>query len=299
MKILYSVSNFRFLTGAELYVYELAREMVKDGHEVGILAQIKLEDGIKNELQERAEKLGIKVFDFQGFEASMFPNPSVLHVQQKQASQFALQQYPDVPCVATVHSEFPVEDPLVDPRIKHYICIRPTIQEKITTQDKIDPTITSVVYNPIDASRFHEVKDLNIPRDHKKQVLFVGTIDYLRRFAIFDLIHRAIKEDFELTIVGKKFQDYLNFDLPPNVAWHDQVWDIENLTKYCDETAGIVLGRTTIEGWFCGKPGWIYDVGHSGEIISRELFQVPDDIEKYDSKNVSNQIKEIYNDVIR
>ena len=48
--------------------------------------------------------------------------------------------------------------------------------------------------------------------------------------------------------------------------------EIEKFVKECDETAGILLGRTTIEGWMCGKPSWIYKVDSGGFILSKERF---------------------------
>ena len=66
----------------------------------------------------------------------------------------------------------------------------------------------------------------------------------------------------------------------------------------CSETAGILLGRTTIEGWMCGKPGWIYNVDNTGNIINKELFSIPDDINKFKSSNVSKTIRQTYLDIL-
>jgi hypothetical protein len=62
----------------------------------------------------------------------------------------------------------------------------------------------------------------------------------------------------------------------------------------CNETAGIQLGRTTIESWLSGKPSWIYKVDSTGLIQSKEKFDSPSDIEKYYAENVTKQIKEQY-----
>jgi hypothetical protein len=39
--------------------------------------------------------------------------------------------------------------------------------------------------------------------------------------------------------------------------------------KNCKET-GIMLGRTTIEGWMCIRGGWIYNVDN-GNIVNKSL----------------------------
>jgi hypothetical protein len=58
------------------------------------------------------------------------------------------------------------------------------------------------------------------------------------------------------------------------------------------ETAGIQLGRTTIESWMSGKDSWIYKVNENGDIMSKEKTSPPEDIEKFYSENVAKQIKQ-------
>ena len=79
-----------------------------------------------------------------------------------------------------------------------------------------------------------------------------------------------------------------------NVKYFPSTKNVEKFVKGCSETAGILLGRTTIEGWLCGKPGWIYDIDSDGNIKDKKLNEVPSDTDKFDSINVVNKIKEIY-----
>jgi hypothetical protein len=78
------------------------------------------------------------------------------------------------------------------------------------------------------------------------------------------------------------------------VKYFPPTWNVESFISRCSETAGILLGRTTIEGWLCGKPGWIYNIDGDGFILNKEKFEVPNDLEKYYSSNVAKQIKEEY-----
>ena len=71
-------------------------------------------------------------------------------------------------------------------------------------------------------------------------------------------------------------------------------WTIEKYIHNCYETAGIQLGRTTIESWMCGKKSWIYTVDSNGNIQSKQLLDPPTDIEKYHSTNVAKKTKEEY-----
>ncbi len=133
----------------------------------------------------------------------------------------------------------------------------------------------------------------------KDAVLFVGTIDYLRRETIMDLIDYTKDNNKELWLMGEDKQNYLSAILSQEHVKHFEAgWNVEKLINQCSETAGIQLGRTTIESWLCGKPSWIYKVNSLGSIESKERVEVPTDLEKYYTTNVVNQIKEEYNKVL-
>jgi len=74
--------------------------------------------------------------------------------------------------------------------------------------------------------------------------------------------------------------------------------NVEEYLKKCDYTAGIFKGRTTIEGFLCGKQGWIYVVDREGKIISKELTGVPADIEKYRSDFSAERVFSLYEEVL-
>jgi hypothetical protein len=153
-----------------------------------------------------------------------------------------------------------------------------------------------VIYNPVDMTRFRTMPEA--PRE-KKRILFCGTVDLLRKATIFDLFRRTGNEGFTLRLVGLKADCYSAAGsyidrLPPVVEWFDQTWDIERHIHECDQTAGILLGRTTIESWACGKPSWIYAIDLAGNILSRELHQPPADMSKFDSVRVVDQFEALY-----
>ena len=130
--------------------------------------------------------------------------------------------------------------------------------------------------------------------------LFVGTIDYLRQNTIFDLVEYTRSQNRELWLVGKNHAKYLGGLLTNNHVKHfDSTYEVDSFVKNCKETAGILLGRTTIEGWMCGKKGWIYDVDSRGEIISKNLHEIPNDVEKFYSKNVINQVVKLYHEITK
>jgi glycosyltransferase involved in cell wall biosynthesis len=183
-----------------------------------------------------------------------------------------------------------LEIPLVDDTIKKYICIRPEIQDHIVKNHNINEDKTNVIYNPIDTDRFNtkNTKD-------NGYVLFVGTIDYLRENTIKDLVEYTKSIGKEFWLVGENKSNYLN-DLIKNdhVKHYNATSKVEEFVKNCSETSGILLGRTTIEGWMCGKSGWIYNVDSNGNIKNKEFFNVPTDINKFDYLEVAKKIKEEY-----
>jgi len=315
IKVLLSSLFFKTFTGSEMYVYELARGLKKLNCDVTVLSDI---DG---PLSKLANQQGIKTLPFsnppgykigdgkwgmntpQGFVQSQ-PNMlykmsdvnfDIMHVQHNPITQRICELYPNTPKISTIHSEvIELENPFIHDSIKKYICIRPEIQKHVVDNFNIDKTNTDVIYNPIDTNRFNNVNTKTYP-----YVLFVGTIDYLREKTIRDLIEYSKSISKELWLVGENKSNYLPELLNNTHVKHFPATNkVEEYVKNCSETAGILLGRTTIEGWLCGKSGWIYQVDDKGEIISKEKHDVPSDVNKFNSLEVAKKIKEQYLKII-
>ena len=323
IKVLIGCLSFANLTGSELYVYELAKGLVKQGCDVSICSQL------GEPMVSKAKKLGINLYNL-----SEPPNyklgdgkwgvntPSgvvasevnklykvgdkrfdVLHLNHKPITDFMLRLYPEIPAVCTIHSEvIQLEEPVISDSIKKYIAIRPEIKTHLVNNYDINEGMVDVIYNPIDTDRFKPLKSVN--KSNVKRVIFIGTIDYLRRNAILDLIDVCGKEGSEVWLVGKEngvtIQELKNSSLTDfsHVKYHGVINNVETLIQQCDETAGILLGRTTIEGWMCGKGGWIYDVDSNGNIINKTFYEVPSDLNKFKSDGVANMIMNVYKSVL-
>jgi glycosyltransferase involved in cell wall biosynthesis len=315
LKVLISCLFFRTFTGSELYVYELAKNLIKQNCDVTVLSQI------GGPLTELAKKQGIKCLSFEqspgfklgdgnwgtntgnGFQPSepnvMYRisevNFDVIHMQHKPVAERMIQFYPEIDKIYSIHSEvIELEDPIKHESIKKYIAIRPEIKEHIIDKFEIDENLIEVIYNPIDNEKFKPK-----PIKEENYILFVGTIDYLRKETIMDLIDYTSDNGKELWIVGEDKSNYLPaILLNSHVKHFPSTWNVEPYVQKCSETAGIQLGRTTIEGWMCGKPSWIYKVDSGGFILSKEKFNPPSDIEKYYASNVASQIKEEYKKIL-
>jgi hypothetical protein len=311
IKVLLSCLFFRGFTGSELYVYELAKSLMKLNCSVTVLSQI------GGPLTDMAKKIGIKCLSFEespgfklgdgvwGFETPNGHQVSILnnlykvsetdydivHIQHKPVAERILNMYPELDKIYSIHSEvISLEDPVKDPSIKKYIAIRPEIKSHMIDKFQIPEEMIDVIYNPIDNEKF---KSTDIPSED--YVLFVGTIDYLRKESILDLMEYTREISKELWLVGENNGNYLdNILLEPHVKHFSSTWNIENYISKSFETAGVQLGRTTIESWMCGKPSWIYKVDSEGFILSKERFNPPSDIEKYFTMNVAQQIKNEY-----
>jgi len=313
LKILLSCLFFKTFTGSEVYVYELARTLVGLGHDVTVLSDV------GKPLEDMAKRLGIKTYSLKeppGFKLgdgkwslntpqgmvvstpnTMYKvsevNFDIIHVQHEPTTNFICQLYPNIPKISTIHSEvISLEKPVINDTIREYICIRPEIQQHIIDVYEIPKDKTSVIYNPVDKNRFSN-KNTNV----ENAVLFVGSIDYLRENTIKDLISYSKENGKELWLVGDNKSNYLQ-DILKNthVKYFNSTWKTEDFIKRASETAGILLGRTTIESWFCGKPAWIYKVDSSGNILDKNLITPPsnEELNKFDSNVVVELIEDKY-----
>lgn len=312
LNVLIACLFFQKFTGSEMYVFELAKNLVKLNCNVTVVAAettgplvlLAQKEGIKvrNIRETPGYKLGDgkwEVMTEKGPQPSQ-PNQfykveeyhfDIIHCQHKPITETINMLYPTIDKISTIHSEvIEVENPVINPTIKKYIAIRPEIKNHITTVFGIEDANVEVIYNPVNNEKF-----INKNQKNENFVLFVGTIDYLRENTIKDLISYTKENNKELWIVGENKSNYMNEILQNSHVKHfGPTLEIDKYIHRCSETAGILLGRTTIESWMCGKPSWIYNVDNTGNIVSKKLHEVPNDIEKYYSKNVSQKIKEEY-----
>jgi hypothetical protein len=316
LKVLIGCLFFREFTGSEMYVYELSKNLLKMNVDVSIVAYETV-----GRLSEIAKKEGIKVYNIteppgfkmgDGIWRMSTPNGiitteknkyyrisnetfDIIHYQHQPVVNTLNNLYPDIKKIYTIHSEvISLENPIINESVKKYIAIRPEIKEYIVKNFNVPENLVEVIYNPINSEKFNikNTKDLGY-------TLFVGTIDEIRKQTIFDLIKTTKENNKTLYIVGKNQSNYLNSILnESHVKYFDSTIDVQKYVKDCSETAGILLGRTTIEGWMCGKSGWIYNIDNLGNIIDKKLHEPPLDVERFDSLNVTKKIKQNYIDII-
>ena len=185
--ILLTCLNFKGTTGSELYFYDLACGLKKIGYKVSVLSNLK--DGF---LWEKAHRMGINCYDF-----SQCPNQKfdiILASHRPVIDQFCKNKlYEEVPIISINHSEIiPLEYPIIDDRIIHYIAIRQSIKDFLENKYFIPSESISLIYNPINTDKILSAKK-RVAK--KKTVLFAGTVDYLRKDSMLDLCKKANEEN--------------------------------------------------------------------------------------------------------
>ena len=141
IKVLISSLFFRTFTGSELYVYELAKNLIKQNCDVTVMSQI------GGPLTDMAKRIGIKCVSFEeapgfklgdgkwGFNTEEGFKPStenvlyrvsevnfdIIHMQHKPVAERMIQFYPEIDKVYSIHSEvIELEDPIKHESIKKY-----------------------------------------------------------------------------------------------------------------------------------------------------------------------------------
>ena len=267
LNVLIGCLSFANFTGSELYVFELAKQLIKQGCEVSVCSNIGMP------LASLAKSIGIKTYSLQeppGFklgdgkwllkspqgdvvsqENTLYniaqTNFDIVHLNHKPVTEHLLRLYPNTPVICSIHSEvIALEEPVISDSIKQYIAIRQEIKDHIVDRFDIPEDKVCVIHNPIDGDKFKITNSTE--KREKKRILFVGTIDYLRRNTIQDLIDKTKEENQELWIVGKKNDTYLDEMINglDHVTYFEPTANVEKFIHKCDETAGILLGLSLI-----------------------------------------------------
>jgi glycosyltransferase involved in cell wall biosynthesis len=292
MKILFGIQSFESLTGSELYVFDFGKELVSLGNEVTVAAKY-----INGLLTEKAKLAGIRVVHLFNLPEEKF---DVLHLNQYQPAKILTAFYPFTPSVMAMHTEVYAKSdiPLVHPNIQCYICVREEIRKIMLSKYHLPEEKLIVSFNGIDSKRFNP-SIRKTGQNQIKNILIVGTINHLRIKILEDLAERSIKEKIKIIVVGNApVEVILRFASNPLVEFHEPTFEIEKFLSEADETAGILMGRSTIEGWFAGIPGWIYAIDNQGNILSKALHQPPSDMGSFSLGFAVNKMIAVFKESI-
>jgi glycosyltransferase involved in cell wall biosynthesis len=286
MKILLACDSFARLTGSELYNFELSRSLVGIGHSVTVVSK-----NVYGELPDRALADGVRVLSLPDAVKIKDEAFDIAQTSQPGSTHTVMALFKNLPIIQTIHSEVtPYERPVVGKGVVHYIAIRVSIKDDLIKNHGIPEDKISVVFNPIDFSRFNTI---SCKTNNPPIFLFVGTNDWVRSEAVLSLISVSSKIGGKAIVIGDGW-GRVKSPNPELSEFHPATYDIEKYVKNCDYTASVMMGRTTIEGWCCGKTGIIFEIDKSGKVINDYRMPPPDDLSKFDSSLVAKQLTEIY-----
>lgn len=298
MRVLVACLNINGLGGSELYHYELVRGLAVMGADVKLFTLRNIQDDPKRDV---LTKLGVKQYDAR---SKWLPDVDIVVCSQPDPTVYMLDHYnglnglPKTPVIQIVHSEIRSETPILNDGIRRYISIRQPISDVLMNDYDIPTGKISLIYNPIDTTSFK--RDVTVIRDSTAPpiCLFVGEVlDPIRFKAVKHLVESRFILGHTVNIVSKS-----RYDFNMGEKYFDTTEHIRHFVYNCDYTAGILLGRTTLEGLHCGKPGMIYNINAAGDILSIDMVKSGPKMEELvklsTAQYVVQQHIDLYNEVI-
>lgn len=274
MNVVISCLYYENTTGSELYIFELAHELLARGHKIAI----------------HASEIGGEIFNHTSEDIRVSPRatpretPDIVLAQHYTFSEDLINNT-NAPVVYTVHSEvIPDENPIKNDKIKKYIAVREPIADRMINEFSIPANMIEVVPNGVNLDRFK-------PSDEPKEYGLIPANFNGWREPFMKRMINEIKDE-KMLFVGNG----LNF-IPnaPNVEKKSAVWDVENLYKKAKWAAGLFQGRTMYEAWACQIPFKSY--GWKGEDYPMER---PENFEEiYGLKQVVDRLEQIYMEACR
>lgn len=279
MKVLITCLSYNSRTGSELYFYELAHALHNAGCDVTI-APLKSGDLVKHTHADIKIIQHIHVetqYDMIVFSHAVATYDIIKHIKCKKI-------------INVIHSEVIQrwEDPVLGHDDITYVTIRPAIQKFIKQQYGIN---SHLIYNPFNLDIYNEINCKKVDRLNEKIVLYPGTLNYLRIKPLLRLLDMSLEQNFKVIHVGNL--DRINVPTHVNLEHNRETNDMVSYYKQCDIVAGILLGRTSIEGLLSGKKVFQFDVNTQGDIIKNYWYKHETSLDVFDRNFVAKQILEL------
>jgi len=292
MKILISCQNMNAYGGSELYHYELLMGLSKF-KELDIYFATYTKPNLDFHLFDKLLNQGIKCIGLEELISNYNISFDLIIASQPLPNSILCQKYPSIPKISIIHSALRSEDAVKHDSIKHYIAVQPDIYRCLKNQYRIKTKDISLIYNPINEERFKPNLGRSFSKRAKTTGILIGEInDPLRSHMIEHAVQNCIENNHRLTIISRSKRNFNN----ELIEIIDPCYGTEIHVKYADFTVGIG-GRTTIEGWMCGIPSYIYKVDYQGNILDVQL-KYPPKIERFKRNVVAKQHLELYKQIL-
>lgn len=286
---------FSSLCGTEMYYYELAKAYAKMGYRVVVVTNPSI-----GQLQELANQENASQM-FKVVHMNSNIGPYMVHAKCvicshvdiiKKLLQAKRMYKPDAKFITVHHSEiYTQEQPYIDSGISQYVGVRPEIVKMLSHDYKLENA--SLIWNPFDTIRFKASEVKTFDKKKTNRILFCGAVNETRLKCIEIFADACKTLGWKLIVVGEDLlncHDRLEKTFEGTLEYYHPTSHIDDFVKNCDATCGVFIGRTTIEGWLMGKPAFVFDINSKCEPIGFEFMEVPDDLNKFDSLKVAENI---------
>ena len=153
MKILFSQYALAQRGGSELFVMEVAGELLRRGHSVAVYT------GTAGPMAAGLPQLGGVIV---GDPRKCPWTPDVIHGQHRMFALKALMAFPSTPAIHYIHGFLPrVEKPFRHPRILRYVTISHGMAKHFAASLGLPPERFEVIHNHIDLERYDEVRTVS------------------------------------------------------------------------------------------------------------------------------------------
>jgi len=146
LRVLLTNNTLDYRAGSELYIYDVAVELQKRGHQPIAFSTI------LGPVAERLRAATIPVVD--DLTRISIP-PDIIHGQHHFETLLAVLSFPQTPAINFCHGWTPMEEqPLIFPRIMRYIAVDHTCRDRLQLEHGITAERISVILNFVDTERF-------------------------------------------------------------------------------------------------------------------------------------------------
>ena len=163
MRILITNTSLIHRAGSELFVRDVALELLKRGHTPTLYSP---------RLGEVAEEIRRATIPVTNNLNSVSVEPDIIHGQHHIEAMTAIAHFPNVPAIFFCHGMLPwAEIPPHHPRIFRYVAISEALQDRLTHEYAIPDQMISMFSNFVDMERFKSRTD-PLPDKPRKALIF-------------------------------------------------------------------------------------------------------------------------------
>jgi Glycosyltransferase Family 4 len=174
MRILLTNNTLGVRAGTELYLCDVALELLRRGHHPIAFSTV------HGEVAEQLRAATIPVIS--NLDDCGAP-PDIIHGQHHFETLITSLYFPDTPVVNFCHGWAPAEEePLISPKVLRYVAVDDTTRDRLIYTSGIDPVRITVLLNFVDTERFERRPPL--PAKPKRALAFGNYFSKAQEFAI-------------------------------------------------------------------------------------------------------------------